>query len=166
MSNHITLEDSLGKKITDPTQEQIRETINKIGHEIDHCILNVGGNYIQAAGRRNELFVETDVGSGLIGADRSDYSAEDVYQMFIGFLRGDDSWKDFFTTVSFSDSSDFSRSQEAPEQEKKPKFDVKEEAGKALKAEGRYVARRQTRRGISRILSMLTGLFIRNKLRK
>jgi len=163
---NITLEDSKGKLIQNPREVQIRETIFNIGEGIDHCILNVEGKVIQTAGKKNELFVEADLGSGSIAADRADYSPEDVYQMFMGFLNDDDTWKDHFTTNSFSGPSDFSRSHNPTEQAKKPKIDVKEEAGKALQQEGRYVARRQMRRGIRGVLSLITGLFIKNKLRK
>jgi|GEM_PF-1426157 len=162
----ITLEDSTGKVIQDPTETQIRETIFKIGEEIDHCILTVENNFIQTTGKKNELYVEADVGSGSIAADRADYSSEDVFQMFLGFLNSDDTWKDHFTTVSFEGPSDFSRSHTPREQTQKPKFDVKEEAGKALQQEGRYVARRQMRRGFRGILSLITGLFIKNRLKR
>lgn len=162
----ITLEDSKGKVVQNPRKEQIRETIFNVGEGIDHCMLSVEGKFIQTAGKKNELFVEADLGSGSIVADRADYSPEDVYQMFMGFLNDDDTWKDHFTTSSFSGPSDFSRSHTPTEQGKKPKFDVKAEAGKALQQEGKYVARRQMRRGIRGVLSLITGLFIKNKLRK
>ncbi len=145
-NSSVRLEDSNGHVIQNPTEDQIRATINKIGSGIEHCVLSTGDTFIQTAGSKDGLFVEVNEGSGLREASRADLSPEEVFQIFTGFLSKSMSWKEQFSSSSQTDSFDSPESQNSVEKENRQSFDLKEEAGKMLKREGLHRMKRMLRK--------------------
>jgi|SRR5690554_1610420 len=150
--NNFTLEDSNGHIIQNPTEEQIRATINKVGRGIDHCILSTGNTFIQTADSGNGLLVEVNDGSGVKEADKADFSPEEVCTIFIGFLDNDRSWEKYFPSSPATGGSTGNAGRETPTMNQ---FNVKEEITNALKSEGMYRVKRSIRRGVSLIGALI-----------
>jgi|SRR5690554_3452150 len=162
VNTNITLEDSKGHIIQNPTEDQIRTTINKIGNEIDYCILTMGNTFIQTAGSKNGLMIQVNDGSVVKEADRADFSPEEVCRAFLGFLHKNGSWKEQYSLGPLPASVNTSGGQTSAKQMNKQQFDVKDEVVKALKSEGMYKTRRLIRRGIG----LITGLIFKKKIIK
>ncbi|TVQ19137.1 MAG: hypothetical protein EA382_16920 [Spirochaetaceae bacterium] len=90
----ITMEDSNGATISNPSEAQIAETLGRIGAGIDHCSLSLpGDSFVQAAGAHNQLFVEYRDASGIYTSAKKDFDATAVARIFVDAMNGKEGWK-------------------------------------------------------------------------
>lgn len=94
----MELEDSNGKIVVPQSPAEVDRMIDRIGKDLDHCILSEGELYIQTAGSAAGLFVQYGDPSGNYEAAGT-MPPETVKELFGAFFRNDDSWR---TTVSFT----------------------------------------------------------------
>lgn len=102
----MKLENS-NEKISEPKAvSEITDMIDRMGKDVDHCILSDGDLFIQTAGEGPELIVQYGGPSGHYEA-ASAVPAETVKEMFTAFFQNDPSWrtKVVFTAVEGSSSS-------------------------------------------------------------
>ena len=90
----ITLEDSNGATISNPSEVQISEALGRIGAGIDHCSLSLpSDSFVQAAGGQNQLFVEYRDSSGMYSSAKKDFDVVSVTRIFVDAMSGKDGWK-------------------------------------------------------------------------
>lgn len=92
--NTVTLEDSQGKVISNPSEDQIIMAVEEIGGRTDHCILHLGGeiDFIQSAGSKNRLLVQYSRGGALYESERNDLDPGTVSKMFLAVMKGEEGW--------------------------------------------------------------------------
>jgi hypothetical protein len=96
----VFLEDSDGNLIENPTEQQIRSCLERIGNGLDHCILDLGNRgYVQTTGGRSRLLLQYADTAGMYESSRSDLSVSDVAGVFASALNGKVEWK---TTYDFN----------------------------------------------------------------
>jgi len=96
MSLHnVTLEPSEGPTVQNPTKEQVRSMLGRIGSGLDHCILSYGteDEFVQAAGGKNRLLIQYSDAGGMFESVRSDLDVAVVERAFIDAMSGVTSWK-------------------------------------------------------------------------
>jgi len=94
----MQLKDSNGKVFVPQSVAEVTEMIDRLGRELDYCILSNSDMFIQAAGSSPQLVVEYADPSGHYEATEV-LSAGTVKDLFSAFFRGNASWK---TMVAFS----------------------------------------------------------------
>lgn len=102
----MKLEDSNGKISEPKAVSEITDMIDRLGKDVNHCILSDGDLFIQTAGEGPELIVQYGGPSGHYEA-ASAVPAETVKEMFTAFFQNDPSWrtKVVFTSVEGGPSS-------------------------------------------------------------
>jgi hypothetical protein len=125
-STNVVLEPSEGSSIPNPTGEQIRSMLERIGNGLDHCILDLGAEteYVQAAGAANRLLVQYRDTAGMFESLRSDLDVAAVHRIFLDAMAGATGWKQEFAfrplnTAAGADSPPRAASspKKSPEQE-------------------------------------------------
>ena len=112
--NAVRLEDSGGKAIENPSEDDVRGTVDRIGVSIDHCTLDLGqAGYVQAAGAPNALFVEYRDGTGMYSSPRADLDADAVGRIFVEAMNGRTEWKHEFAFESAGEAPGVRRAEEA-----------------------------------------------------
>jgi len=129
-SMNVTLEPSEGPSIRNPSREQIRMTLDRIGNGLDHCILELGtqDEYLQAAGSAGRLLVQYRDTRGMFESVRSDLDVALVECVFADAMAGATGWK---TQIQFR-AMDTPR--DAPPASRGPGEDLLDAAKKAAKA--------------------------------
>ena len=94
----MQLEDSNGRILEPAGVTEVTDMVNRLGKELDHCILSDGDAFIQAAGSDPRLVVEYRDLSGYYRADNP-LPVGTVKEFFSAFFQKDDSWK---TMAAFS----------------------------------------------------------------
>jgi hypothetical protein len=91
----ITLEDSNGTVIHGPSAADIRSALERIGRDLEHCILDLGasGGFVQAAGSRGRLTLQYRDETGMYESARSDLDAATAERVFTDALNGSYAWK-------------------------------------------------------------------------
>ncbi len=94
-SEKIFLEDSNGKIVNNPSEEDISAALENIGTKTEHCILNLDSDisFIQAAGSKNSLFIQYSDNSGIYESSRNDMKVSEVSEIFKSASHGDTNWK-------------------------------------------------------------------------
>lgn len=114
ISDSITLEDSDGKTVKNPTEAQIISTLEKIGSTLDHCILDLGDpGFLQAAGSKGRLLIQYSDGSDMYESVKSDFTAAAVGKIFLDAMSGRTEWKKEFAFTSMNDTGGSGKSQGA-----------------------------------------------------
>lgn len=106
----MELEDSNGKFIVPKSPEEVDQIIDRLGRDLDHCILSEGEDFIQAAGSSSALIVQYGDSSGHYEAAET-LPSETVKELFTAFFHKDDSWR---TRVSYTRIGGGSSSSSAP----------------------------------------------------
>lgn len=101
----MQLEDSAGKIVVPQSVTEVAEMVDRLGKELDHCILSNGDMFIQAAGSSPQLVVEYRDPSGHYEAVDL-HSAQTVKNLFSAFYQSDDSWKTLVTFSPISEGTD------------------------------------------------------------
>ncbi|AFG36448.1 hypothetical protein [Spirochaeta africana] len=84
----IRLEDSTGKTVANPTAQQVRDTVGRIGGDLDHCILELAdGGFLQTAGSRGQLFIEYGDQTGSLQEAERNYDNESAGDVFVLAMR-------------------------------------------------------------------------------
>jgi hypothetical protein len=109
----MQLEDSNGKLVVPQSPAEVDRMIDRLGKDLDHCILSEGEQYIQTAGSASGLIVQYGDPSGNYEAAGT-LPPETVKELFGAFFRNDDSWR---TKVSFTRIGGGSSSSGAPSPE-------------------------------------------------
>lgn len=94
-SMNVSLEPSEGPTIQNPTRQQVRSMLDRIGNGLDHCILSYGTEeeFLQAAGSRNRLLIQYRDAGGTFESVRSDLDVAFVERAFVGAMSGATGWK-------------------------------------------------------------------------
>ena len=95
----MKIEDSEGKILEAVNEGDVAAYIERIGKDLDHCILSDGDRFIQAASTGDGLLVEYRDATGYYRSDDESLSSETVLRLFSSFLRGEEDWKN---ELSFS----------------------------------------------------------------
>ncbi|TVQ26132.1 MAG: hypothetical protein EA383_06285 [Spirochaetaceae bacterium] len=156
----ISLEDSTGATISNPSEAQIGETLDRIGSGIDHCIINLpNDSFVQAAGEHNRLFVEYRDGSGMYSSAKRDFDTAAVTRIFADAIGDKDGWKtDYNFQPKEGDAGETAQARESR---------IRGMAGAASGAGKRFGSQMagQARREISSEASYGVSRFIRNLIR-
>lgn len=97
--NGIILEDSEGGRQGNPTESQIRATIERIGDSLDHCILHLpGGEFVQTAGDRDRLLIQYSDAGEIVESAGAEFDAAQVTRIFMAAVSGNDEWKQEFVS--------------------------------------------------------------------
>jgi len=102
----MQLEDSNGKFVVPQSPAEVDLVIDRLGKDLDHCILSEGEFFIQATGSAPALIVQYGDDSGLYEAAETQPSGT-VKELFGAFFQKDDSWR---TKVSYTRIGDGSSS--------------------------------------------------------
>jgi hypothetical protein len=113
----MELEDSNGKIVVPQSPAEVDRMIDRIGKDLDHCILSENERYIQTAGSAAGLIVQYGDPSGNYEAAGT-MPPETVKELFGAFFRNDDTWRTTvsFTRVGAASSSSGARSPEGDKQ--------------------------------------------------
>ncbi len=106
----MQLEDSNGNVVVPQNPAEVDRTIDRLGRDLNHCILSEGELFIQAAGSAPALIVQYGDSSGTYEASETQ-PPETVKELFGAFFQEDDSWR---TRVSYTRIGDGSPSSGAP----------------------------------------------------
>lgn len=92
---NVTLEPSEGSSIRNPTREQVRSMLERIGNGLDHCILEPGTEtgYVQACGGAGRLLLQYRDATGMFESVRSDLDVAAVERVFLDAMGGATAWK-------------------------------------------------------------------------
>jgi len=102
----ILLEDSDGGIQNNPSEAQIRATLERIGSSLDHCVLHLPGDaFVQTAGDASGLLLEYGDATGLYASDRSDLDVATVTRIFSEAAAGGDGWKGEFSFRNTDEAS-------------------------------------------------------------
>lgn len=149
---NVTLEPSDGPTIQNPTKEQVRSTLERIGNGLDHCILSYGTKeeFVQAAGGRNRLLIQYSDARGMFESARNDLDVAVVERVFADALGGATGWK---TEISF-------RPMDAPEGTGSSPRQTPSPSRKSPEQELLDAAKRAAKAGVGRLVKGgLRGLF-------
>lgn len=94
----MKLEDSSGKISEPKSSRDVEAMVERVGRDIDHCILSSNGDFIQAAGSGSGMLVGYNDGGGYTECQDTNLPVETVKKLFVQFFEGDPGWK---TAVSF-----------------------------------------------------------------
>jgi hypothetical protein len=143
-STNVTLEPSEGSSIRNPTREQIRSMLERIGNGLDHCILELGAEteYVQAAGARNRLLVQYRDAIGMFESVRSDLDVAAVERVFVDAMGGAMGWK---TELTF-------RPMDTPEGAGSPPRAASSSPKRSPEEELLDAAKRKAKAGIDRLV--------------
>lgn len=94
----MQIEDSDGRIYSPQSKKEINLIIDRLGKDLDHCILSNGELFIQAAGSDRALIVQYSEGSDMYEASETQ-TPEVVKELFASFFDKNDSWK---TNISFT----------------------------------------------------------------
>lgn len=94
----MQLEDSNGKFVVPQSPAEIDQMIDRLGRDLDHCILSEGEQFIQAAGSAAAMIVQYGDTSGTYEAAET-LPSETVKELFAAFFHKDNSWR---TRVSYT----------------------------------------------------------------
>ena len=102
----MQLEDSNGKIVVPKSAAEVDQMLDRLGRDLDHCILSEGEQFIQAAGSASEMVFQYGDSTGLYEATET-LPAETVKELFAAFFQKDDSWRTrvSFTSIGGPDSS-------------------------------------------------------------
>ena len=89
----MQLEDSNGKVIVPQSLAEVHQMIDRLGGDLDHCILSEGEQFIQAAGSAPGLIVQYGDSSGNYEAAET-LPPGTVKELFGAFFQNDASWRD------------------------------------------------------------------------
>ena len=106
----MQLEDSNGKVVVPQSSAEVEQMIDRLGRDLNHCILSEGELFIQAAGSASGLVVQYGDPSGNYEAAAT-LAPETVKELFSAFFQKDDSWR---TRVSYTRIGGGSSSSGAP----------------------------------------------------
>ncbi len=109
----MQLEDSNGNVVVPQSPAEVDRMIDRLGRDLDHCILSEGELFIQAAGSGQALIVQYGDSSGIYEASET-LPSETVKELFGAFFQKDDSWR---TRVSYTRIGDGSPAAGAPSPE-------------------------------------------------
>ena len=102
------LEDSNGKFIYSPSENDILTVLEKIGKGLEHCNFSgPGDTWVSAAGLSSELMIYYGDSSGQYESVRYDFTAEEAARILSSLMKGDLSWKkqyDFNSTGAAAQS--------------------------------------------------------------
>ncbi len=99
----MDLEDSTGKIQENVSLENVISCIDRLGKDLDHCILGEGDEFIQSASGGGGFLVEYGDAGGHYTAEDDNLSADQVKELFSAFYNHDPSWK---TKISFTRQGD------------------------------------------------------------
>ncbi len=110
----MELEDSNGKIVVPQSAAEVDQMLDRLGRDLDHCILSEGEEFIQAAGSASGMLVQYGDSTGLYEAAET-LPSETVKELFAAFFQKDDSWRTrvSYTCMSGADSSSGAPSPEA-----------------------------------------------------
>ncbi|MCF7949441.1 MAG: hypothetical protein K9M94_12705 [Spirochaetia bacterium] len=106
----MELEDSNGKIVVPQSPAEVDQMIDRLGRDLDHCILSEGELFIQAAGSAPGMIVQYGDPSGHYEAAQM-LPPETVKELFAAFFQNDDSWR---TRVGYTRIGGGSTSSGAP----------------------------------------------------
>ncbi len=98
----MKLEDSSGKISEPRSSSDVEAMVERVGKDIDHCILSNNDDFIQAAGSGSGMLVGYNDGGGYTECQDTNLPVETVKKLFVQFFEGDPGWK---TAVSFGPQS-------------------------------------------------------------
>ncbi len=103
----MKLEDSSGKISEPKSSSDVEAMVERVGKDIDHCILSNNDAFIQAAGSGSGMLVGYNDGGGYTECQDTNLPVETVKKLFVQFFEGDPGWK---TAVSFGPQDNTSAS--------------------------------------------------------
>ena len=147
----VYIEDSNGNITNDPGKEQIRALVERIGGDLDFCILNLGEEhgFVQAAGSKNRLLIQYRDASGMYDSEDSDFSVETVTKIFSDTIAGNTDWKKQYAfSLSDTPAGGSGSAYNAEKVQSDAKRTLKDHLVDAVKSEAAYKAKRIISKGI------------------
>ena len=155
----ITLEDSTGARVENPSEAHISEALGRIGAGSEHCSLSLSDDsFVQAAGGQNQLLVQYRDASGMFESAKTDFDVQAVTRIFVDAMNGSNSWK---TDYNFQPADD---GEAAGEQRGSRIRGMAGNAGNASRQFGSRVAD-QARREATSEISWKISRFVRETIR-
>ncbi len=88
------IEPSSGPTVRQPSEEQVRCIVERVGQDLEHCILTIpGGDFLQTTGEYGKLWFQYVDASGVHTCTADFMPNAEVARVFDEALRGDFSWK-------------------------------------------------------------------------
>ncbi|TVQ24291.1 MAG: hypothetical protein EA383_11560 [Spirochaetaceae bacterium] len=88
------IEPSSGPTIRQPSEDDVRSIVERVGQDLEHCILTIpGGDILQTTGEYGKLWFQYADATGMYTCTADSMPNAEVARVFDEALRGDFSWK-------------------------------------------------------------------------